>query len=94
MYKHLLVITLLCPSLALANSDPCKVMETTLDQVKTAHKNNATLTKVLPLVGQYKGIVKQSWQWLEKGDDQYNVWRIGQKAGCESLNQGAYYYAR
>lgn len=92
MYKHFLAFTLILPSLAMAGSDPCEIIELKLDRVEIAHKQNASLKDVLPLVGIHRGIVKQSWEWLEKGGTQYTAWRIGQKAGCEALNQGVYYY--
>lgn len=94
MFKCFIAVFLLFPLVVFADIDPCKNVETTLDQVKTAHKKNAPLKEALELSGKHKGIVKQSWAWLEKGESEYNAWRIGQKAGCEYLNQGAYYYAR
>lgn len=89
---YLLTLISLHSSFAMAGSDPCEILEKKLDQVEQAHKQNAPLKDVLPLVGKYQGIVKQSWAWLDKEESQYTAWRIGQKAGCEALNQGVYYY--
>mgnify|MGYP005988969119 CR=1 FL=1 len=94
MYKCFITVFLFFPSIVFADSDPCETVESTLDQVKVAHKNNAQLKDVLELSGKHKGIVKLSWTWLEKGELEYSAWRTGQKAGCEYLNQGAYYYPR
>ena len=95
MHKLLLTTALLLPTLALAQPDPCKSLDGMLDQVEAAYKENVPLNKVLEVVpDHYKGVTRDIYNWMPKGDIRYTAFRVGLTAGCSALNQGVYYHGK
>ena len=71
------------------------IEERFIGHYKSAYKNKVELNKVLEVVpDHYKGVTRDIYNWMPKGDIRYTAFRIGVTSGCSALNQGVFYHGK